>query len=86
MRLYAMFCFAGAVFYCGLAIQIMRTGVATPMRGETSVEHRRDDPNSKYSRYLAARWMLAGGLAAVGVVMGALAGKFEKLEDKKPGA
>ncbi len=56
------------------------------MRGETSVEHRRDDPNSKYSRYLAARWMLAGGLAAVGVVMGALAGKFEKLEDEKPGA
>ncbi len=78
-----MFCYAGAVFYVWTAIETMRTGIATPLRGETTVEHRREDPASNYQKYLLARWLLAGGLVATGIVMSVIAGRFEKLEEKK---
>ena len=78
-----MFCYAGAAFYLWMAIQTMSTGVATPLRGDTTVEHRREDPASNYQKYLLARWLLAGGLVATGIVMSVIAGKFEKLEEKK---
>ncbi len=83
MRLYAIFCYAGAAFYLWTAIQTMRTGVATSLRGDTTVEHRREDPASNYQKYLFARWLLAGGLVATGIVMSVIAGKFEKLEERK---
>jgi hypothetical protein len=44
------------------------------------VEHRRDDPNSRYQRYLLARWLFAGGFGALGGVMQFFAGRFEKLD------
>ena len=84
MRLFATFCYIAAVYYCAMAIQTMRTGVATPLRGDTTVLHRRDDPNSSYGKFLFARWLLAGGLVATGLVMSSVAGKFEKLEDETP--
>lgn len=84
MRLFAIFCHIAALYYCAMAIQTMRTGVATPMRGDTSILHRKDDPNSSYGKFLFARWLLAGGLVATGFVMSSVAGKFEKLEDEPP--
>ncbi len=83
MRLYAIFCYAGAVFYVWTAIQTMRTGVATPLRGDTAVEHRREDRTSNYQKYLLARWLIAVGLVGTGIAMTAIAGRFEKLEQKK---
>ncbi len=83
MRLYAIFCYAGAVFYVWTAIQTMRAGIATPLRGDTPVEHRRDDPASSYQKYLLARWLLAVGLVGTGIAMTAIAGRFEKLENTK---
>ena len=80
MRLFAMLCFAVAFFYGWTAVDAMRSGVATPMRGDTSVEHRRDDPQSSYGKYLAARWLFAGGFMALGVVMNVFAARFEKME------
>ena len=81
MRLYAIFCYAGAVFYCATAVQAMSAGAVTPLRGNTELAHRRDDPASSYGKFLFARWLLGGGLVALGVLMTVLAGKFEKLED-----
>ncbi len=80
MRIFATLCFAIALFYGWAAVDTMRRGVATPLRGDTSVEHRRDDPQSSYTKYLAARWLFAGGFIALGVVMNVFAGRFEKME------
>jgi len=80
VRLFAIFCFAIALFYGWTAVDTMRAGVTTPLIGNTSVEHRRDDPTSRYQRYLLARWLFAGGFAALGAVMQVLAGQFEKLD------
>jgi hypothetical protein len=85
VRLYAMFCYAGALFYFGTAVQAMRTGSVAPMSGNTTIEHRKDDPESKYSRLLFARWLIGGGLAAMGILVNVLAGRFEKLEQGKGG-
>ena len=85
MRLYAIFCYAAALFYFGTAVQAIRTGSVAPMSGNTSVEHRRDDPQSKFSRLLFARWMIGGGLLAMGILVNVLAGRFEKLEQSKTG-
>ncbi len=79
-----MFCYAAALFYFATAVQAMRTGSVAPMSGNTEIEHRRDDPASSYGKLLFARWLLGGGLAAMGVLVGVLAGRFEKLEDSKP--
>jgi hypothetical protein len=81
MRLYAMFCYAAALFYCATAIQAMSSGVVAPLRGNAEAVQRRDDPASSYSKFLFARWLLGGGLAALGVLMTVMAAKFEKLED-----
>ena len=80
MRLFASLCFAVALFYGWTAVDAMRSGVTTPMRGDTSAEHRRDDAASSYSKYLAARWLFAGGFIALGVVMNVFASRFEKME------
>lgn len=82
MRLFAILCFGAAVFYGYTAVEAMRTGVATPLRGDTSVLHRRDDPKSNYSKYLLARWLAAGGFVALGVVMHVFAARFDKLNAK----
>lgn len=81
MRLYAMFCFAAALFYCVTAVQAMSSGSVHALRGNTEVAHRRDDPSSSYGKFLLARWLLCGGLASLGVLMNVLATKFEKIED-----
>ena len=78
-----MFCYAGAVFYVWTAIQTMRTGIATSLRGDTAVEHRREDPASSYQKYLFARWLIAVGLVGTGVAMTAIASRFEKLDNRK---
>jgi hypothetical protein len=83
MRLFAFVCYGVTIFYCYTAVEIMRTGIATPMRGDTKVEHRRDDPASKYSKYLLARWLIAGGFAVLGVAMQIFARHFEKHETKR---
>jgi len=80
VRLFAICCFAIALIYGWTAVDTMRAGVARALIGDTSVEHRRDDPNSRYQRYLLARWLFAGGFAALGAVMQVLAGQFEKLD------
>ena len=81
MRLFAIACFAVAFFYGWTAVEAMRTGVAQPLGGTSSAEQRRDDPDSKFARFVFARWLCAGGFAALGGVMIAFAGRFEKLED-----
>lgn len=78
-----MFCYAAALFYFGTAVQAIRTGTVAPMSGNTSVEHRRDDPESRFSRLLFARWMIGGGLLAMGILVNVLAGRFEKLEQSR---
>ena len=80
MRLFAIFCYAVALFYGWTAVDTMRTGVAHALGGDSSVEHRHDDPQSRYQRYLAARWMFATGFAALGVVMQVFAGRFDALQ------
>ena len=81
VRLFAICCFAVALFYGWTAVDTMRTGVARSMGGDSSIEHRRDDPASRYQRYLLARWLFAGGFVALGAVMQFFAGRFEQLED-----
>lgn len=80
MRLFAIFCYAVALFYGWSAVDTMRSGVAEPLVGDSSAEHRRDDPNSHYRKYLAARWLFATGFAALGAVMQVVAGRFEAIE------
>jgi hypothetical protein len=82
MRLFALICFAAAVFYGYTAVDAMRSGTTTPLKGDTSAVQRRDDPASRYSKILLARWLMAGGLVAVGVVMQIFAARFEKLNAK----
>jgi hypothetical protein len=80
VRIFAICCFAVAMFYGWTAVDAMRTGIVAPLGGKSNLEHRRDDPQSKYQRYLLARWLYCGGFAALGVVMHVFAGRFEKLE------
>ena len=80
MRLFAVFCYAVALFYGWTVVETVRSGVVRPLAGDTSVEHRRDDPGSRYQRYLLARCLFATGFVAVGAVMQWVAGKFEELE------
>ena len=80
MRLFAIFCFAVALFYGWTVVDAMRTGVTYPLGGQSSVEQRRDDPQSRYQRHLAARWLFATGFAALGVVMQVFAGRLEAFE------
>ena len=80
MRLFGLVCFAIAAFYGYTAVDAMRTGVVSPLAGDTSAEHRRDDPASSFRKLMAARWLFAGGFVAVGFVMHIFAGRFEKLE------
>jgi len=68
------------MFYGWTAVDAMRTGVVRPLGGSSSVEQRRDDPQSKFQRYLLARWLYCGGFVALGAVMQVFAGRFEKLE------
>ncbi len=81
MRLFAIVCFAVAAFYGYTAVDAMRTGVVRPLGGSSGVEQRRDDPESKFVRFMLARWLYAGGFAALGGVMLVFAGRFEKLGD-----
>jgi hypothetical protein len=80
MRLFAIFCYAIALYYGYTAVETMRTGVAYAIRGETSVPHVRGGANSQYSKYLLARFLFTGGFIALGAVMQVFAGRFEKLE------
>ena len=80
MRLFAILCYAIALYYGYTAVDAMRTGVTYPLSGETSTAHQRDQAGSKYSQYLLARWLFTGGLVAVGAVMQVFAGRFEKVE------
>ena len=84
MRLFAIACFAVAVFYGWTAAEAMRSGVVAPLGGTSQAEQRRDNPQSKFARFLLARWLCAGGFAALGGVMLAFAGRLEKLEDDAP--
>jgi hypothetical protein len=84
MRLFAIFCYAIALYYGYTAIETMQTGVAYPIRGDTSVAHFRDAPESKYAKYLMARWLFAGGFIAMGAVMQFFAGRFDKLAENAP--
>ena len=84
MRLFAIFCYAIALYYGYTAIETMQTGVAYAIRGDTSVPHERDVPESKYEKYLLARWLFAGGFIAMGAVMQVFAGRFDKLAQDAP--
>ncbi|MEO6741487.1 MAG: hypothetical protein ABIP20_14665 [Chthoniobacteraceae bacterium] len=79
MRFFAIICFAVAMFYGWTAVDAMRTGTVHALGGKSDAEQRRDDPQSKYQRYMLARWLYAGGFAALGGVMLVFAGRFEKL-------
>ena len=81
MRLFAIACFAVAIFYGWTAVDALRTGTVQPLGGPAAVEQRRDDPGSKFARFVFARWLCAGGFAALGGVMLWFTGRFEKLED-----
>ena len=81
MRLFAIFCYAVALYYGYTAVETMRSGVAYPIRGDTSVPHLRDAPDSKYSKYLMARWLFTGGFVVLGAVMQVFAGRFDKLSE-----
>lgn len=80
MRLFAIICYGIALFFGYTAVEAMQTGVTYSISGDTSKEHRREDPQSMYQKYLVARWLYAGGFVAVGIVMQVFAAKFEKLE------
>lgn len=80
MRLFAICCLAVAIFYGWTAVDAMRTGKVQALSGHENAEQRRDDPRSKYQRFLLARWLYCGGFVALGAVMYLVAGRFEKLE------
>ena len=84
MRLFAIFCYAIALFYGFTAVETMQTGAAYALRGDTSVAQMRDDPESKYWEYLMARWLIAGGFISIGAVMQFFAGRFDKLIEDAP--
>jgi hypothetical protein len=79
VRLFAICCYAVALFYSWTAVDTMRTGIARPLSGGAPAEHLRDDPASRYRRILAARWLFAAGFAALGAVMQFSAGRFDAL-------
>ena len=81
MRLFAIICYAIAIYYGYTAVETTRSGVAYALRGDTSIPQRKADPGSRYQKYLLARWLFAGGFVALGAVMQVFAGRFEKLED-----
>lgn len=83
MRIFAFFAWGIALFYAYTAVDATRSGVVSPMRGDTSVELRKEDPNSGYSRNVAARWIIASGFVILGIATYVLAGHFEKLNAKK---
>ena len=80
MKIFAMCCFAVAMFYGWTAVDAMRSGTVRALGGDSSVEHRRDDPQSLFQRYMLARWLYCGGFVALGVVMQVFAGRFDRLE------
>jgi len=84
MRLFAIFCYAVALYYGYTAVETMHSGVAYAMNGDTSVPHERGVAESKYGKYLMARWLFAGGFIALGAVMQVFAGRFEKLAGDAP--
>ncbi len=67
------------MFYGWTAVDAMRSGTVHALGGKSEVEQRRDDPQSKFQRFMLARWLYAGGFAALGGVMLVFAGRFEKL-------
>jgi hypothetical protein len=83
VRLFAVICFAAAVFYGYTAVEAMRTGATTALSGGRA-ELRRDVPDSGFQRILTARWLMAGGLVATGVVMQIFAARFDKLMANAP--
>ena len=80
MRLFAIICYAVALYYGYTAVETMRSGVAYAMRGNTAEPQRREVADSKYGKYLMARWLYTGGFIVLGAVMQVFAGRFEKLE------
>lgn len=78
MRLFAICCFAIALFYGWTAFEAVRTGVTRPLSGDAV--HRREDPQSRFQRYMAARWLYCAGFAALGVVMQVFAARFDRLD------
>ena len=85
MRLFAIICYAIAMYYGYTAVETMRSGVAYALRGDTATPQRKLDSGSKYQKYLLARWLFAGGFVALGAVMQVFAGRFERLEDDAKG-
>ena len=81
MRLFAIACFAVAIFYGWTAVDALQSGIVKPLGGSSNVEQRRDDPGSKYARFVLARWLCAGGFATLGGVMLWFAGRLDKLQD-----
>ena len=81
MRLFAIICYAIALYYGYTAVETMQTGVAYALRGDTTVPHRREVAESKYGKYLLARWLYTGGFIVLGAVMQVFAARFEKLEN-----
>jgi hypothetical protein len=79
VRIFGILCFAVAMFYGWTAVDAMRTGAVHALGGNSGTEHRREDPQSKYRRYLLARWLYCGGFVTLGIVMHVFAGRFEKL-------
>jgi hypothetical protein len=83
MRLFAFCCYIIAAFYAYTAIDSMRRGIVYPMSGNTSVPAMREDANSPYAKYLAARWLIAAGFILSGAVMQYFASRFDKLDAPK---
>jgi hypothetical protein len=67
------------MFYGWTAVDAMRTGTVQALAGNANTEQRRDDPQSKYQRYLLARWLYCSGFIALGAVMYFFAGRIERL-------
>jgi hypothetical protein len=68
-----------AVFYLVTAVNALHSGTVAPLSGKTTAVQRRDDPGSKYYKFLIARFVLVGGLSALGVLMNVLATRFERI-------
>jgi hypothetical protein len=84
MRFFGICCYFIAVFYGYTAVEAMRTGVATPLRGGSTALHRSDDPASAYKKLLISRWLLAVGFAALGAVMQTTASRLDQLNQTPP--
>jgi hypothetical protein len=80
MRFFGICCYFIAAFYAYTAVEALRTGTTTALRGGNDTVLRSDDPASGYRKVLFARCLLAVGFAALGVVMQKTATRFDSLD------